>query len=310
MTSRIDYRKWDNLQVSDDEEESDHEQGPRVTTLREPGSFTIGPQGTTYKGSSTSSSSNPVSSAVSSSQSTESANPSISSSSSSSSSSSISAPVSIFGNTSSPSRTLSEDVWSKNGSATKQFWWSQDRKEVILRTKLNVNTKASNVHVKVVAAADWSITQKSSLHVSLSLPSGTNSILFGGTLRYPITTNDVSDGDCAVDWELKTMKEGNDDQSSFKMLEITLKKKSPIADAIIWWKNVFEGDPEIDVMSIEGRTLPGNAQGTLGDNIDKNKKSTFEDTWAEAHKQFTQKVASDNAIPIDVEDEDERTVET
>ena len=74
------------------------------------------------------------------------------------------------------------------------------------------------------------------------------------------------------------------------MLEITLKKMSPIANSIIWWKSVFDGDPEIDVMSIEGRFVRGN---TVSQTADTRKSMiTFEDAWVEAHMQFKQKTAS------------------
>jgi hypothetical protein len=117
-------------------------------------------------------------------------------------------------------------------------------------------------------------------------------------LRYPITTNDISDGDCAVDWELRPWATGDD---HYKMLEITLKKMSPIANSIIWWKSVFDGDPEIDVMSIEGRFVPGN---TVSQTADTRKSiSNFDDAWVEAHMQFKQKIASmkDHEISVNVE---------
>jgi len=255
------FRLSEDDEISSESEEEKEKGRIRVTTLVEPRSITIGPQGTSVDSSSSIHNSRP---------------------------SSTKPPVEV--------RLLME-TWSKNGSTTPFFWWSQDRKEVVLRTKLDANTKASNVNILVVAAVESHIYGKSSLNVSLTLPSGESSSLFGGILRYPITTNDISDGDCAVDWELRPWT-GDD---HYKMLEITLKKMSPIANSIIWWKSVFDGDPEIDVMSIEGRFVPGN---TVSQTADTRKSiSNFDDAWVEAHMQFKQKIASmkDHEISVNVE---------
>ena len=68
---------------------------------------------------------------------------------------------------------------------------------------------------------------------------------------------------------------------------MTLRKKSPIPGAVFWWKNVFVGDPEIDLATITGRRGdPGNVTTEL---------------WAEAQRQFRQRIQDQTREPIEVD---------
>jgi hypothetical protein len=91
-----------------------------------------------------------------------------------------------------------------------------------------------------------------------------------GKLSYDVEITGEVDNpyDDMVDWNLTMcssssfssvslqqmfISEGNDTKDILAF-EFLLKKKLKIANAVIWWKNVFEGEPEIDLSTIKDRT--------------------------------------------------------
>jgi len=115
-----------------------------------------------------------------------------------------------------------------------------------------------------------------------------NNEIISGILSNEIIKN--SDDEDAIDWEILSIKPQNfilNGISNFtRILEITLKKKTPFSDAIIWWSKVFENEPEIDVTMIKDRQV----------------KSTFQQNWDEAHKLFKEKIASNIKTTVDIDD--------
>lgn len=118
-----------------------------------------------------------------------------------------------------------------------------------------------------------------------------NNEIISGILSNEIIKN--SDDEDSIDWEILSIKQQNfilNGIDNFtRILEVTLKKKTPFADAIIWWSKVFENEPEIDVTKIEERQI----------------NSTFQQNWNEAHKLFKEKIANNTKTTIDIDDDDE-----
>jgi hypothetical protein len=129
---------------------------------------------------------------------------------------------------------IDERQWTKNGSHYRDYYWTQNRYEVVLRACVPNNTLARHIH--------FDINEDKQLLVEDKL---NQNILVKGTIRYPFMRNDNTDED-PFDWELKAL---NNDT---KIIEITIRKHSPIVGATIWWKNVFIDEPEIDLTKIEG----------------------------------------------------------
>lgn len=123
----------------------------------------------------------------------------------------------------------------------------------------------------------------------LSIISKDSRDLLSGTLSQNIVRNHEDED--AIDWEIVSIKPQNFLLSGInnftRFLEITLKKKSPFADAIIWWNKVFENDPDIDISTISERQV----------------NSSFQDNWNEAHKLFKEKIANNIKTTIDLDDE-------
>ncbi len=135
--------------------------------------------------------------------------------------------------------------WCKNGAKFDNYMWSQDRKEVVLRIVIadTVNVKGSELKV-IVKGKQLIVRHK-------------DRIIFEKVLKYEIdkSTYDVNNG-VIDDWELMTC-------DHLRLLVITFTKLSPIPNAFIWWKCCFEGDSEIDVSAIPGRTSNFNFAAAL-----------------------------------------------
>ena len=90
-----------------------------------------------------------------------------------------------------------------------------------------------------------------------------------GALRYAVALDAEDEAAGGVQWELSDLS------TAARLLSFTLGKKSPIPGSFIWWKNVFPGDPEIDVSAIQGRA------GNLASSAE----------WEKAHEMFREKIA-------------------
>jgi hypothetical protein len=118
-----------------------------------------------------------------------------------------------------------------------------------------------------------------------------SNIVMEGTVRYKFELNDEEL--CPIQWEL--VKITDPTAAEHRVLEIILKKLSPIPGAIIWWKNVFVDDPEIDVTTIPDRQMSAASKEVSG-------------AWDEAHRLFKERVATREPITIDLGDDAEAEV--
>lgn len=166
---------------------------------------------------------------------------------------------------------------STNGGVTESYTWSQTSHEAFIRKIVPSDLKASNVSVKF---------EPSSGYLSAS-DTKSNICLFEGNMSYKVEI-DADDQIGSVQWELVTVSESsvrNGQKVDHRVLEITMKKVSPIPRSIIWWKNVFVGSSEIDVTAIAGRGSASKESASV---------------WDEAHKLFREKIATRELINVDV----------
>jgi hypothetical protein len=127
---------------------------------------------------------------------------------------------------------------SSNGGITSKFSWSQDRHEVCIQREILSSVKASDISV-IFDASEYKLSVIDKHHGEL----------FSGILRYKFEINE-EDSLSPIQWELK------DISINCRIFIIDFKKVSPIPGSIIWWKNVFVDDDEIDVSVIPGREKP------------------------------------------------------
>jgi len=78
-----------------------------------------------------------------------------------------------------------------------------------------------------------------------------------------------------LDWEIKPHLEQ-------AIILITLTKKDIGGGVIIWWRCVLQGDPEIDTTQIKGRA-----------------NNSYREVWEKAHEMFREKVANYEQVEID-----------
>ena len=168
----------------------------------------------------------------------------------------------------------------QNGAVTQHFTWSQDRQEVCIRKIVPSSLKASHLRISYDPCSN-----------SLSVKDNqTGSDLFNGILRYKFAIDDEDDL-CPVPWELVTRTNGSSAvKKDIRILELVLKKVSPIPGSIIWWKNVFVSDPEIDVTSIPGREKVS---------------QEVADAWDEAHKLFKERISTREKVIVNLDDDND-----
>jgi len=171
----------------------------------------------------------------------------------------------------------------ENGGEESDFYWSQSRLEVIVRFKLNSNVKASDItclyiEKKFDDAVDSNNRPKLEFHKK-----STNELILSRHLKYDIIVNTEESLESPVDWEIKNLALSSGE--SIRTIEITLKKRTPIAGVTLWWNCVFFGDAEIDVTKIKGRSQSSSASQAV---------------WEEAHALFKQKISQHEALNIDI----------
>eukprot|EP01036_Dinobryon_divergens_P023798 gene23798-32186_t len=156
-----------------------------------------------------------------------------------------------------------------NGGICDQFLWNQDRHQVSLSIPIEESVRGKDLKVSI---------ENSSLRITG--PSETHVIL-DRRLQFAIEIDVDAD---TVDWEIISCPSAIKQKQ--KYIRVVLKKKSPIPGAIFWWKNVFEGDPEIDVTKIGGRNVQ--------------KSSEVASAWKVAHEKFSESVLNREKIDVDI----------
>lgn len=304
----IDYSKWDKMDFSDDsDEEGQHLGGndnsgmtrqatnrPRVTRLDQPSRVTA------KDGVLTVEQQQPSTTPTSTSMCT------VSTKVASSSSALAESPASSLHVPTIPSK------WTDKGGAVafpkdseSTLYWSQDRYEVVLRTKLpsEVLTKSVRIAIdgKVHRYDDrhCATLDKVGIRVTATRPTGAAKddnnnnkqlsnelVLLEGTLSYPIHYPQDHDADTdTLDWTIESVSSSLSSSSSLSPVPgslsdttqrffcLTLLKASPMHEVTLWWKKTFE---EID------ETVESPSAGKAND---------WKGAWDEAHKLFQEKIA-------------------
>ena len=176
-----------------------------------------------------------------------------------------------------PKKDISFALNCQNGGETSSFTWSQDRNEVRVCKIVASDLKASNVKIDFNASND-------TLAVSEICP---YRLIFEGMLRYKFEID--CDGLCPIQWELVKSPADpavcHEQKGDNRILEIVFRKVSPIPGSVIWWKNVFLGDAEIDLTAIPGRGSASKEVATA---------------WDEAHQLFRERIANRELIDINL----------
>lgn len=159
-----------------------------------------------------------------------------------------------------------------NGGICDGYHWGQNRQDVKVFITLRDGIQAKDITVS------YSNRQ-------LSITGPDEYVILKKKLRFDIELDDSGD----MDWEIitKLMKLGEDSETFRRLLKLEMRKKSPIPGATFWWKGVFEGDAEIDVTKLSGRT-PG-----------RQSSEEVADAWKAAHDKFVQQASQREKIEID-----------
>lgn len=263
----VDYSKWDKMAAElSDEDEGPQQVAPQVSVFDSPGgeSIRIGPDGpSVVSKAQTQMQANNITTAIKGEEDTA---------RKTSSSAGL-----VAGRSERKSVVDLATEQSLNGAICSNYSWRQDRHEVVLLVDIPVQTKGKDL------VAD--IDQDKILDISTKY-SGQNTTILRNQLRYPVEMGDSY----SLEWEIKPYARSTGFDSSLGVnesisscLELTLRKKSPIPGATIWWENVFVCEPAIDVTKIKGRQI----------------SNSLHDNWAEAQKQFLQKVGNREKISVD-----------
>lgn len=152
---------------------------------------------------------------------------------------------------------------STHGGVTERYVWSQTKSEVTLNVVVPAGTRARDVRVRV---------DRDFVGVALA---GSDFAL-EGTLAHAVAVDEDPD---EIDWELRQP----DGAAVGRWLRLTLAKQCP-AGVVIWWDRVFAGDEPVDISAFAGR--------------DGGRAAQFEANWNEAHALFLEKVASRRKVEI------------
>jgi hypothetical protein len=164
---------------------------------------------------------------------------------------------------------------SRDGGRTAAYVWSQDRREVVVNVLVPPKATAKEVRVSI---DELSIAMGVSETRMLVTHAGSK--LVDGKLAYECKPFENDD------WELVDLK---GDPDGRRIVRITLTKAAINAEIVTWWRRILDDEAPIDVSAIQARDAKGAAQ--------------LQSAWAAAHDAFKQKVQSEMDEDGD-EDED------
>ena len=200
------------------------------------------------------------------------------------------------------SKTINNQELMTNGSKGSNYYWRQDRQEVILTIVLPENVKGKDIIISFNTATK---------HFTVETTTGIK--VLSSVLKYGIDLETMAAADPKTayilrfdpaDWEVKTLPiAAHGDSSSTvatRVVELVMRKKSPLPGAVFWWSACFEGEELIDVTKIAGRTTTSGSTIAAGkeggDYADKLKN----DPYMQAQKLFAERMQSRERIPVDL----------
>jgi len=255
----VDYSKWNNYTDTDSDDDDQQSSAPTITTLEPNSRIEIGPQGSSISAGGT--------------------------------------PQHIISPQSSSTvmKDKQNDGIGSTASSYREegFAWQQTRLEVILQ--LFVPPKYVELMKQVPKRSGLMSLRCNARRLLIKVG---DEVYIDKQLAYDVVETD-KDGDCAVDWEIKSMSDtsGALEGQQHKEVWVTMKKKSPIANAVQWWSKVFIDDVnEIDVTKIPCRLSSSKA--------DKIEPNSFQSVWKSAHEQFIKNVSNRSKVEVAVDSED------
>lgn len=198
-------------------------------------------------------------------------------------------------------RVVSLNINSENGSIGcyrgTHYYWSQDRYEVILTLFLDW---IDGMKKKDIAVSYFSGTKE--LKIAARRDS---SLTFKGNFQFgvEVTGDPENPYDEVFEWSVvPDMQHPADDHHLCTAVQLVLKKASPLPNAIFWWKNVFVGEPHIDVTKIKGRATTASA---AQDEFQQAQKIFFERLQQQQQQQRAVGDEVDRRIEVDIPDDDD-----
>lgn len=167
------------------------------------------------------------------------------------------------------------DKMKRNGGATAQFFWGQTAKECTIYVHIPAVCRSKQFTVRI---------QGPQLTVEQRGDKGTQ--IFAGKLAFGVNCARDKAGDAIeedIDWEILDHPSPALAKENPRVIRVTMQKEDICKGARVvhWWPKVFEGQDPIDVQLIPDRKR----RQTKGQ-----EKTSFKETWAEAHKMFKEKV--------------------
>jgi len=273
----IDYSKWDNIDVSDSEEEEEVTL-PRVTKFDAPSTISTNKDGTVTVSADADDSSK---SKIKSSQNDGLRNIEF-----------------ISESQIKRMKKLTEggDHFIDSNSKSKVFW-SQDRHEVIISVAFS-SKRIRPKDIFVTATGVLPYSQKSSAVGSGQNRSGEGcgtisieakaeyslerTVLLEGTLPHFVHFSEEED---EIDWDIEDYEPHNDtfeeenSNAVDKLVRVSLHKAVPMIGVSLWWSQPLTHCSKIDINNIEGRR-------------ESDRKIQLKEVWDEAHNMFREKVES------------------
>lgn len=187
----------------------------------------------------------------------------------------------------------------KNGSRGENYFWQQDRMEVVVSIPVDGSTKGKDLKITYDIANKQLLVQNREMGTILCRE------LRHGILTETMTNDDSSNRNILTfdpaDWEVKNLPFkltiGSSTVETSRVIELVLHKASPLPGAVFWWSACFTGEPDIDVTKIAGRTIRGNASTSDGKSQE---QRLHEDPFVQAQKMFAERMQNREKISVDL----------
>ena len=201
-----------------------------------------------------------------------------------------------------------ERVLQENGSHGDNYFWRQDRQEVVVTVVVPVETKGKHVTVLF-----------DSSNKTLSIVKIDGAVLLSKVLRHGINTETMTAPDPSkkhilhmdgADWEIRTLpgiskiSTRSPSEETTRVIEIVLHKVSPLPGAVFWWSACFVGEADIDVTKIAGRSnmIKNNSNASSSDSTNNktHEQKLLDDPFVQAQKMFAEKMRNKEKISVDL----------
>lgn len=183
------------------------------------------------------------------------------------------------------SQTALDDRLTTNGGrfideqTKSHIFWSQDRQEVVVSIEIdaekiksrNIQVEASGIipyserNAAVAGSSGVADAPYGKLKATAKLDSSENATLLEGDLTHSVHLAEDEDD---IEWEILS-------ECDRKFVRITLRKAVPMAGIVVWWDQILQHAPKIDLSNIRGRAK---------------QSASVENAWEEAHRMFKEKM--------------------